>query len=383
MVLLGQAGVADDQGAPVEDVVADQRLDELLGLLAEGRVLALQLLDGLGQAVGDLDLAAVQVAAELVLVVAGDAQGVAGGDHAHGQAQHAGAVGAPVDEVADEDDGAPLGVGGVHGPAGVVAHEGVAEGGEQALQLGAAAVDVADDVEGAGEVAQVVEPALPDDLRRLHLVGAAQDVHGAEALALEVAQGAAQLALVALDDAAREGGAVGAGGVALGADALGDVEDDRDGQHVVLARQADELLAGVGLDVGGVDDGQPAGGQALADDVVQDVEGVLAGALVVLVVADQAAAEVGGDGLGGLEVPGGEGGLAGAGGADEDHERQVGHGEGRAGTGGGHAAFASFVVSFLLFLSEVLFMSVLVKTAIWVGGPTSGSSGPTGANSTA
>src|SRR5690606_35742013 len=107
------------------------------------------------------------------------------------------------------------------------------------------------------------------------------------------------------------------------------------------------------------------------------VEGVAAGALVVLVVGDEPAAEVGGQDLGRLEVAPGEGGLAGAGGTDEHHQGEVGDGQdaavrtrgGGPGCRGGHAAFASFSVPVL-------------NTAIWVAGPTSGSSGPTGTNST-
>ena len=63
---------------------------------------------------------------------------------------------------------------------------------------------------------------------------AAQDVHLAEALALQAAQRAAQLAAVALDDVAGHAGPVGAAGVALGADVLRHVEHDGDRQHVVL-----------------------------------------------------------------------------------------------------------------------------------------------------
>ncbi|CAO0834319.1 hypothetical protein SMICM17S_01117 [Streptomyces microflavus] len=181
VVLLGQSGVADHQVAAVQHVVADQPVDELPHLLPELGVLgvlARQLLDRLGEAVGLLDLAAREVAAELVLVVAGDAEGVARRDHGHDAAEHTRAVGAPVDEVADEDGRTPFGVGTVH----------VSELAQQGVQLGAAAVDVADDVERAGEVAQVVVPALQDHFGALGLLLGAQDVHLAEALALQAAQ---------------------------------------------------------------------------------------------------------------------------------------------------------------------------------------------------
>ncbi len=92
--------------------------------------------------------------------------------------------------------------------------------------------------------------------------------------------------------------AVGPAGVAVRADPLGQVEHDGDRQHVVLAGQRDELLARLRLDVRGVHDGQPAGGESLAGDVIQHVEGVAGRRLVVLVVGDQPAAEVAAEHLG-------------------------------------------------------------------------------------
>ena len=65
---------------------------------------------------------------------------------------------------------------------------------------------------------------------------------------------------------------------------------------------ATSCAAGLGLHVGGVDDGEPAGRQPLAGDEVQHLERGRRGGLVVLVVGDQAAAEVAGDHLGRPEV---------------------------------------------------------------------------------
>lgn len=187
---------------------------------------------------------------------------------------------------------------------------------------------------------------------------------------------------MALDDPAGQPGTVRAGRVALGADGLRHVEDDGDGQHVVLAGEPDELTARFRLDAGGVDDRQASGGEALARDVVQDVEGVLAGALVVLVVGDQAPAEVGGQHLGVLEVLAGEGGLPRSGGPDQDDEGQVGDGQDAVGGGSAHAASPSFGVPVAVVPVVAVASVAAVKTAIWVGGPTSGSSSPTGTYAT-
>ena len=80
--------------------------------------------------------------------------------------------------------------------------------------------------------------------------------------------------------------------VARRAGGLGQVQDDRHRQHVMLPGQLDERLARARLDAGRVDNGQPPGRQPLARDEVQHVEGVGGGGLVAAVVADQPAAEV-------------------------------------------------------------------------------------------
>ena len=72
--------------------------------------------------------------------------------------------------------------------------------------------------------------------------------------------------------------------IAVLADALGDVEHDRHWQDVVPARQRDERLARVLLDVRGIDDGQAAGGEPLAGNEVERLEGVARRRLVVLVI---------------------------------------------------------------------------------------------------
>ena len=141
--------------------------------------------------------------------------------------------------------------------AGAVAVDGVAELVQQLLELGQAAVHVADDVEGAALVAQVVEQLGSGDRGRLYLVGGVQHVDGAEALAGQAVAVPAQLLALAADHVRAEV-AVGALGVALGAQPLRQVQDDGDREHVVLAGQQDQVAAGLGLHVGRVDHGQAA-----------------------------------------------------------------------------------------------------------------------------
>ena len=252
-----------------------------------------QLRQRLGQAVADLDVAAAQRAQQLGLVVARHAQRIAGRDHAHHQPQHAGGVRPAVDQVADEDRAPAAGVTASTGRPGSSRSSVVAERRRAGLQLGPAAVDVADDVERAGLVPQVVVAAACrtiDGARRPpRRVRSTWTVRNPSRC--RPRRPRRSWSRWRRSTCARSPGR--ALGVALRADALGQVEHDRHRQHVVLAGQRDQLLAGIGLHVGGVDDGQPAGGQPLARRCSRSsVERVRGGGLVVLVVGDQAAAEV-------------------------------------------------------------------------------------------
>ena len=151
---------------------------------------------------------------------------------------------------------------------------------------------VADDVERAVVVAAVGPQADALDRRVVDLVGRAQHVDVTEALALEVADRLAQQAALLADGVGADA-AVGAGAGALEAQLGRDVEHDRHGQHVVLTGEADQRCSGVALHAGRVDDGEPARLEALAGDVAKDVEGGGGGHLIVLVVGDEQAAEIG------------------------------------------------------------------------------------------
>ena len=188
MVCLGQAGVGDDEAPVVEDEVRDEVVAPRGHRVAElGRLLG-QLREGLGETVADLDLTAPEGAHQLVLVVAGDGDGVPGGRHPHGQPQDARGVRATVDEVTQEGHGAALRVDGVDGPAGAVPDEVVAEASQQRLELGAAAVHVADDVERPMVIAAVVVEPFAADRDRGDLVDSGEHVHPAKPLSLQAFQ---------------------------------------------------------------------------------------------------------------------------------------------------------------------------------------------------
>ena len=124
-------------------------------------------------------------------------------------------------------------------------------------------MNIADDVERAVLVPLVVPQRHPLDGGRFDLFGALQHEDVAEAFPSEATERPPQLRLLLADDVGAEVAVV-REPVALLADRLGQVQHDGDRQAVVLPGQLDQRLAGLGLDVGGVDDRQPPQGQPLA-----------------------------------------------------------------------------------------------------------------------
>jgi hypothetical protein len=236
-------------------------------------------------------------------------------------AQHTRRVRPAVDQVADEHRGTPVRVNRVDRPAVLVADQLVAQAGEQDEQLGAATVHVADDVERPGDVALVVEQLLEPDGGRLDLVHAAQHVHLAEALPGQLPERTPQVAMHPAEHLTAEQ-PVRPGLGACPGHRLRHVQHDRHRQYVVVAGDLDQPGAGVRLQVGGVHHGQPPGREALAGHVVQHLERVGGRGLIVLVVRDQPAEVVRGQHLGRPEEPAREGGLAGAGDADQRDQRE-------------------------------------------------------------
>ena len=150
--------------------------------VAELRRLGAELGQRLGQAVGDLHVAAAQRPEQLVLVVAGDAERVPGADHAHDQPQHAGVSGPRSTRSPTNTAVPPVGVARPLGPR--VGIDVVARARpSSSTELVAAAVDVADDVERPGRRARsLYSRARGRSSAAVDLLDAAQDVHLAEAL---------------------------------------------------------------------------------------------------------------------------------------------------------------------------------------------------------
>ena len=306
--------------------MARQAVKERLDRRAELRRLGRELRQGGLKPVRDPHLPPAQGAEQLVLVVARHGESGTRRDHAHGEPEHAGGVRPAVHQVAEEDGAAAPGVRRVHRAPAIVSGQRVAELLKQGEQLGQAAVHVADHVERPGLVPQVAEQLRPGDGRLREFGLGVQHVNGTEALALQVLDGLPQRRLLPPDHVRAEV-AVWPLRVAGRADGRRQVEDDRDRQHVVLAGELDQRQPRLRLHAGRVHDGQPAGRQPLARDVVQHVERVRGGRLVALVVGHQAAAEVRGDHLGRLEVLAGERRLARSRDTDKHHERQLGDGK--------------------------------------------------------
>ena len=229
---------------------------------------------------------------------------------------------------------------------------------------------VADDVERPGQVLAVVEQPLVRDLSGIDVGRPTQHVDPAEALLGQPAQTSAQIPVLAGDHGPSEVPVRPDLG-ALPAQLLGDVEHDGDGEHVVRTGHAHERGAGVLLHVGGIDHGQPAGGQPQPGHVVEGVERGRRRRLVVLVIGDHAAERIGGEHLRRREVLADEGGLARPGHSDQDHQAQVGDVQ------DAHADPRGLATAGLAGARSSRFADPRVNTASWVGVPTSRSCSPT------
>jgi hypothetical protein len=181
-------------------------------------------------------------------------------------------------------------------------------------------VKVAKDIEGAGLILLVVPERRATDL---NFFGWVKNVDVSEAFFFEPAKAFLEIKKLPSNDDRAEV-TIGAKEVAFLADLLWRVDDKSDGKAVVFAGLFDEALAVFGANVGGVDYSEEASGQALFKQVVECIESVTGAGLVVLIITDKAAEEVGREDFGWEKVLFCQSGFTGTGGSYESDQRQFG-----------------------------------------------------------
>ena len=192
-------------------------------------------------------------------------------------------------------------------------------------------MQISNDVKRPLFVPLVVPKRRPLDDSRLNFLRGLEDEDVRKAFSLHPPNGSPQLRPL-LPNHMRAKVPVLTALIPLLADPFRQIEYDGDRKAVVLPAKLDQRLAGFGLNIGGIDDGETAKGQPLAGDEVQNLECVVRHRLLVFVVRDYSPAIIRRQYLGGPKVLAGEGALARATGADEDDEGEVGDGDGHKAT---------------------------------------------------
>ena len=193
---------------------------------------------------------------------------------------------------------------------------------QQLFELIAAAVNVADDVEWPCFAFAVVPERLPLDDGGINLLLGLEDVDVPKAFASEASQRTMQLALLIADDVRTEI-PVGARPIAVVAHPLGQVENDGDREHMVLAGERDERLASLWLDVRGIDNRQLRASEPSRGHEMQRRKRVVRRRLIVLVVRDERAESIRRHHFGRFEVFAGKRRLAAPRWSDQDDEGEL------------------------------------------------------------
>ena len=190
---------------------------------------------------------------------------------------------------------------------------------KQDFQLVAAAVQISDDVKRPVFFPLVIPERRSLDDSGFDLLGRIEDEDVREALPLQAPNGSAELRPLLPDDVRPEAAILSAT-IPIFADPLGQVEHQGDRKAVIFPGELHQRFASFGLDVGGVHDGQMSQAQPFSCDEMQQLERLVRRCLVVLLIADHPPASIRRKDLRGPEVLAGEGALARATRADEDHE---------------------------------------------------------------
>ena len=282
-------------------------------------------------------------------MVAAHTPGISGGHQTHHPPQHTRGVRATVDEIADEDQFAAVRVG-VADPAETL---------QQRIEFGAATVNVTDEVERTVHIADVAEQPRAGDPGGIDRLDTVEDVHESEPLLTEIPSMLFEQFVLPHNNSRVDSGAVFRTALQLGER---HVKNDGHREDVVLLSQIQQPLPILRPQRGGIDDRQQTATQTLRGDIVQRVERVDGRVLLGRVVGHHRPERVRRQHLSVPEMPARGRRFTRPGYPDQHDETQP---------------------RYLVGRHELSPISIRVNTAVWVGGPTSGSSSPMPPNSTA
>jgi hypothetical protein len=134
-------------------------------------------------------------------------------------------------------------------------------------------------------VLQIVPERLALDDHVLNLFRRREFEDVPKAFALQVAKRSAQL-LALLPDHVWSKIAISAAFVSILAKSLREIEYNGDRYYVILARQSYERLTRLHLNVGRINDSEPAGLEPLGADKVQDLKSRICRCLIILIIGD-------------------------------------------------------------------------------------------------
>ncbi len=222
-----------DQTTIVQNVVTDKTVDEISDLFFKLGRLSVELLQRFGEAMSDLDVAAAQFAHQFRIVIARHGERGSRFRHAHDQLQNFRHLWPTIDEVAEKHCFAALRMMRVNRA--VSRSDRVAELRQKRMQLVVAAMNVANDVEWSMIVFAIVPERLALNHYLVDFGGRREFMNVTKAFAFQIANRPAQLVTL-LPDHVRTEVAIRTLSISILANAIGQVEHERDGKHVIFTR---------------------------------------------------------------------------------------------------------------------------------------------------
>ena len=187
--------VCDNQTAVVQNVMANQFVDELRNISAKLRVFGFKLFQCLGQAVRDLHILSVQFPHQFCVVISGYTQRITSADHSHDKPKHLDDLGAAINQIADKDHLATR----RRNDAGMLGRV-VSKLFEQLDQLVKTAMNIADDIKRPLVRFSIVPKRLSFDHDLIHFVRRVQNMHIPKAFTFHAATTSPQLHCLIADD---------------------------------------------------------------------------------------------------------------------------------------------------------------------------------------